>query len=81
VRLITIREQSEVLLHSANFIEQLERVKRLSNVTQRVFDLLGDCARSQQSGSGRLRVVVALDDTSAAAALVRELERWLEEVN
>jgi len=79
--LTTIGQQRKVLLHPADLIEQLKRVECFGNIPQPGFDLLGDCARRKQSCTGRLGVVIALDDASANATLLFELKRWLEEVD
>jgi hypothetical protein len=69
--LTAIGQKCEVLLHPADFIEQLKRVKCFGNVAQAGFDLVGDCVRRKQPCTGRFGVVIALDDARANATLNR----------
>ena len=76
-----IDQRHKVTLHLADLFELAQRIERNHRLAQFGFDILGYCARRQQSLALSLGWVVALAHTRTDARLGGQLERGLVEVN
>src|SRR5437773_6117453 len=79
--LLAIGECGQVCLHSSYLFQKFQRIESADNLAQLGFCRLRDTLRLQESLTGRLRRMVALEDLCSLTMLCSQFERGLKEVH